>query len=66
MGRKESIKQTKARQYAPEHEKTCLRWLANNTAADQPAHLRSLISAFVIGSLESMLSKLAIGEISIF
>ena len=28
-------------------EKTCLRELANNTGADQPAHPRSLISAFV-------------------
>ena len=39
---------------------------ANNTVADQPAHLRSLISAFVIHFLESIISKLATGEISIF
>ena len=32
----------------PRREKTCLRGLANNTGADQPAHPRSLISAFVI------------------
>ena len=32
----------------PRREKTCLRWVANNKGADQPAHMRSLISAFVI------------------
>ena len=39
---------------------------ANNTYADQPAHARSLISAFVIRFLESIICKLAAGEISIF
>ena len=34
--------------YGPRREKTCLRGFANNTGADQPAHTRSLISAFVI------------------
>ena len=34
--------------YGPRREKTCLRRFANNTGADQPAHPRSLISAFVI------------------
>ena len=38
----------------------------NNTGADQPAHPRSLISAFVIRFLESIISKLATSEISIF
>ena len=38
---------------------TCLRRLANNTGADQPAHPRSLISAFIIRVLESTISKLA-------
>ena len=38
---------------------------ANNTGADQPAHPRSLISAFVIRFLESTIYKLATGEISI-
>ena len=33
--------------------------LANNKGADQPADPRSLISAFVIRLLESMISKLA-------
>ena len=34
--------------YGPRRKKTCLRGFANNTGADQPAHPRSLISAFVI------------------
>ena len=50
----------------PRYEKTCLRWLANNTGADQPAHPRSLISAFVIRILERTISKLATSEISFF
>ena len=39
---------------------------ANNTGADQPAHPRSLISAFLFCFLESIICKLAAGEISIF
>ena len=39
---------------------------AYNIGADQPAHLRSLISAFVIPVFESTLSWLATSEISIF
>ena len=50
----------------PRREKTCLRWSANNTGADQPAHPRSLISAFVIHILESTICKLGTGEILIF
>ena len=38
---------------------------ANNIGADQPAQSRNLISAFVICLLESIISKLAIMEISI-
>ena len=34
-----------------------------NTAADQPVHPGSLISAFVIRYLESIICKLATGEI---
>ena len=41
-------------------------WFANNKGADQSAHLRSLISTFVIRSLESIISKLATSEILIF
>ena len=47
-------------------EKTCLHGVANNTGVDQPVHPRSLISTFVIHFLESTISKLATGEISIF
>ena len=50
----------------PQREKTCLRGFANNTGADQPAHPPSLISAFVIRFLKSIICKLATGEISIF
>ena len=32
--------------YGPRQEKTCLRGFANNKDADQPAHPRSLVSAF--------------------
>ena len=38
----------------------------NSKVADQPAHLHSLISAFVIHLLESIISKLATSEISRF
>ena len=39
---------------------------ANNTGADQPAHPRSLISAFVIPFLESTIFDLESGKVSIF
>ena len=38
----------------------------NNKGAGQPVHPHRLISAFVIRFLESIISKLATGEISIF
>ena len=44
--------------FGPSREKTCLRGLANNTGAYQPAHPRSLISAFVICFVESIISDL--------
>ena len=47
-------------------ENLSLGGFANNTGADQPVHLRSLIGAFVIRFLESIICKLAAGEISIF
>ena len=50
----------------PRREKTCLRRVANNTGADQPAHPRSLISAFVFRFLESITSTLTTSEISTF
>ena len=52
--------------FGPRREKTCLWGFANNTGADQPAHPRSLISAFVIRFLERNMCTLATGEISIF
>ena len=52
-------------EYGPQREKICLQGVGNNKGADQPALLRSLISAFVIRFLESI-CKLATGEISIF
>ena len=50
----------------PRREKTCLLGFANSKGADQPAHPRSLISAFVIRLLESSIFKLASSKISIF
>ena len=52
--------------YGPRRKKTCLRGFANNTDADQPAHPRSLISAFGIRFSEYVICKLATGESSIF
>ena len=46
------------------HEKTCLMSYANNKGADQPAHPRSLISAFVVCCLDSTISLDSIAEIS--
>ena len=37
---------------------------ANNKGADQPAHPRSLISAFVVRCLNSIISVVSISEIS--
>ena len=50
----------------PPREKTCLWRFAKNKGADQSAHLLSLISTFVIRFLESIICKLATGEISMF
>ena len=55
-----------AKLHGPQREKTCLRGFSNNTGADQPAHTRSLISAFVFRFLERIISRLAMSEISIF
>ena len=46
----------------PRHEKTCLQSFADNKAAVKPAHLCSLIRAFVIRVLESIISKLGTRE----
>ena len=52
--------------YGHRREKSCLQGIANKTDADQPTHLRSLISTFVIRFLESTICKLATGGILIF
>ena len=49
--------------YGSWRENITLRGFANNKGADKPAHPRSLISAYVIRSLESIISQLATGEI---
>ena len=55
-----------ARINGPRHEETCLQWFASNTGADQSVHPSSLISAFVVRFLESIISRLDSGEISTF
>ena len=47
----------------PGHEKMCLMLYVNNKGADQPAHSRSLISAFVVRCLDSVISLDPIAEI---
>ena len=49
-------------------KKNCLLGFANNTGADQPAHTRSLISAFVVLSYltENLMFRLSTSEISLF
>ena len=42
----------------------CLMSYAYNKDADEPAHLRSLISAFVVRCLDSIISLDSIAEIS--
>ena len=42
----------------------CLTSYANNKGADQPAHPRSLISAFVVRCLDSIISLDSITKIS--
>ena len=49
----------------PRRKKTCLQRFADNKGAGQPAHPRSLISAFVIRFVESIICTLATGEIPI-
>ena len=46
------------------YEKTCLMLYANNKVADQPAHLCSLISAFVVCCLDSVMSLASVTKIS--
>ena len=46
------------------HEKTCLMSYANNKGADQPAHPRCLINAFVVRCLDSVMSLVSVTKIS--
>ena len=51
--------------FEPGHEKMRLMSHANNKGADQPAHPRSLISAFIVRYLDSIISLDSIAEISL-
>ena len=48
----------------PGHAKMCLMPYANNKGADQPVHLRSLISTFVLCCLNSMICILNLSKVS--
>ena len=50
--------------HEPGHEKMCLISYANNKGVDQPAHPRSLVSAFVVRCLDSIIYLDSIAEIS--
>ena len=50
--------------YEPGHEKTCLTSYVNNKGTDQPAHSCSLISAFVVHCLDSVMSLVSVTKIS--
>ena len=52
--------------FEPSHEKMCLMSYANNKGTDQPAHPRSLISAFVVRCQDRMIPLVHISEISRF
>ena len=58
------IYQLKFKRNEPGHEKMCLMSYVNNKGADQPAHPRSPISAFVVRCLDSIISLDFIAEIS--
>ena len=48
--------------FEPDHEKMCFMSYANNKGADQPAHPRSLISAFVVRCLDGIISLNSIAK----
>ena len=48
----------------PRHEKTCLCSMRTTKGADQPAHLRILISAIVFRCLDSIIPLVSVFEIS--
>ena len=51
--------------FKPGYEKMCLVSYANNKGADQPAHPRSLINAFVVHCLDSIISLDSIADMTI-
>ena len=55
-----------ARIIGPGHAKMCLMPYATNKGADQPLHPHSLISAFLVHCLDSMICILAISKVSRF
>ena len=48
----------------PGHAKTCFMPYANNKGADQTAQMRSLISAFIVRCLDSIIPLVSLSEIS--
>ena len=42
--------------FEPRREKTCKTARANNKGADQPAYLHSLINAFIVRYLDSIIT----------
>ena len=52
--------------FEPSHEKMCLIPYAKNKCADQPAHPRSLISAFVFRCQDRMIPVVYISKPSKF
>ena len=62
---KKVLKQNSAIKWnEPGHEKMCLMSYAKNKGADQTAHPRSLISTFVVRSLDSVMSLVSVAKIS--
>ena len=52
--------------FGPQCENTCPQGFANNKGADQPAHMRSLISTFVVRLTKSIMYRHSTSEISMF
>ena len=50
--------------YESRHEKTCVMLYANNTPADEPAHMHSLFSVIVVRCLDSIILIPAKSKIS--
>ena len=61
---KEYVSSNYGLSYEPGHEKMCLMSYANNKGADQPVHPRSLISAFDVRCLDSIIFLDSMAKIS--